>query len=261
MAVTSERQDRAAAPPTRRPPAPPRWSGRNGYSYFVSLMKFTLPVVAVVLVGLIVFWQQLMPNAKLLSADVSDLSADMAKNLVMIGPRYDGIDQNGRPYSLTAGVARQLEDNEDIVMLLQPTADMTLQDGAWAALSADRGRYNRRTERVFLVDNVNFFHDRGFELRAPYAEIDFVTSIARGDKGVEGQGPSGTIEAEGFEFRESDGVMVFTGKSHLVVLPEPDSGGGEEATPDPVLNVPQPTGKPPAAAPGSPQPSAPGGAG
>lgn len=253
MAVTTQRPERAPQPGRRRSPAPPRWSGRNAYSFFVALMKFTLPVVAVVLVGLIVFWQQLMPNAKLLSADLSDLSSDMARNLVMVGPRYDGIDQNGRPYSLTASVARQVEDNEDIVMLLEPTADMTLQDGAWAALSADRGRYNRKTERVFLVDNVNFFHDRGFELRAPYAEIDFVTSIARGDKGVEGQGPSGTIVAEGFEFRESDGVMLFTGQSHLVVLPEPDDGK-PAGVPDPVLQLPAPAGKPPApgaAAPGA----------
>ena len=244
----------------RRRPAPPRWSGRNGYSYFVSLMKFTLPVVAVVLVGLIVFWQQIMPNAKLLSADISDLSADMAKNLVMIGPRYDGIDQNGRPYSLTASVARQVEDNEDVMLLLQPTADMTLEDGAWAALSADKGRYNRKTEKVFLVENVNFFHDRGFELRAPYAEIDFVTSTARGDKGVEGQGPSGIIVAEGFVFQEAGGVMLFTGQSHLTVLPEPAgdkapggdgaTGGDKEGVPDPILNLP-PKAAPALAQPGT----------
>ncbi len=232
----------------RRRQAPPRWSGRNGYSYFVSLMKFTLPVVAVVLVGLIVFWQQLVPNGKLLSADLSDLSPDMAKNLVMVGPRYDGIDQYGRPYSLTATVARQVEDNEDIMLLMQPTADMTLEDGAWAALSADKGRYNRKSERIFLIDNVNFFHDRGFELRTPAAEIDFVTNVASGDKGVEGQGPSGLIEAEGFVFQQSGGVMLFTGKSHLTVLPDPDGKskdkgaggekGGDEKVPDPILNLP-----------------------
>lgn len=260
MTLAAGRPLHEKTPPENTPPepprgrrragsAPPRWSGRNGYSYFVSLMKFTLPVVAVVLVGLIVFWQQLVPNAKLLSADISDISADMAKNLVMVGPRYDGIDQSGQPYSVTATVARQADGNEDVLLLLKPTADLTLSDGAWAALSAEKGRYNRKSEHIFLAENVNFFHDRGFELRTSEAEIDFVKNVATSDKPVEGQGPSGYIEAEGFVFQQAGGILLFTGKSHLTVLPEPKGPKGEEpgsSVPDPVLNLPPKAAVPPA---------------
>lgn len=215
-----------------QPAAPPRWSGRNGYSFFVQLLKLTLPVAALVLAGLIVFWQQIMPSPRLLAPDFSDLSPEMAKSLLMTGPRYDGVDAKGLPYSLTAEAARQLEDNEDIVLLASPTADLTLEDGAWAALSADEGIYDRSSEQLLLKGNVNFFHDRGFELRTAEAVLDLKAAVARSQQAVEGQGPSGMIEAEGFEFRQEGGIMIFTGQSHLTVLPEPGKGPGSGAQPE-----------------------------
>ncbi len=240
MSLASDKTTVQQAPP--RPPAPPRWSGRNGYSFFVQLLKLTLPVTALVLAGLIVFWQQIMPSPRLLSADFSDLSPEMAKSLLMTGPRYDGVDAKGLPYSLTANAAQQHEDDENIIFLARPTADLTLEGGAWAALSADQGVFDRSTELLLLQGNVNFFHDRGFELRTSKAVLDLKAAIARGDQAVEGQGPSGMIEAEGFEFRQEGGIMMFTGQSHLTVLPEPGSsptdGTQPKETPLPQLDLP-----------------------
>lgn len=228
----------AQRPPARRT-APPRWSGRNGYSFFVQLLKLTLPVTALVLAGLIVFWQQIVPSPRLFSADLSDLSPEMAKSLLMTGPRYDGVDSKGLPYSLTADAAQQLEDDEDIILLAYPTADLALEGGAWAALSAEQGVYDRASEQLLLRGNVNFFHDRGFELRTSEAVLDLSTSVARGEQYVEGQGPSGMIEAEGFEFRQQGGIMIFTGQSHLTVLPEPGAGAAPAGgTPVPQLDLP-----------------------
>lgn len=215
-----------------RPPVP-RWSGANAYSNFVALLKVTLPVVAVCLVGLIVFWRDLVPNPKLIAPGISDLSADLAQNLAMVNPRYNGVDELGRPYTVTADSASQKGANENIIELERPTADITLENGAWIALSAERGRYNRKLERLLLADNVNFFHDQGFELRSPFAELDLRRSEARGNRGVEGQGPQGALEAEGFEFLEEGNVIIFTGKSHLTVYPQEDDGMLGGSTQDP----------------------------
>ena len=211
--------------PRGRPPAP-RWSGLNAYSSFVSLMKVTLPVVAVCLVGLIVFWRDLVPNAKLIAPGISSLSADLAQNLAMVNPRYNGIDEYGRPYTVTAESAMQKGANDNIIELIRPTGDMTLEGGAWITLSADHGRYNRKRERLLLTDNVNFFHDQGFELRSPSAELDLRNAEAHGNQGVEGQGPQGALEAEGFQFLERGNVIHFTGKSHLTIYPDEEDEGG-----------------------------------
>lgn len=216
-----EGQPKAAA---SKPPGP-RWSGRNTYSAFVQLLKFSLPVVAILLIGLMVFWQQIVPNPKFLLPDVGELSPEMARNLTMTKPRFDGLDDQGRPYTVTAETALQADGSGDIVDLSQPKADMTMDNGTWMALSADQGRYNRAEEMLYLDGQVNLFQDRGFELRTPSATIDFRSGIANGDQGIEGQGPSGQLSAEGFEVRNRGGIIIFTGKSHLTVLPDSSESG------------------------------------
>ena len=201
-----------------RAAAPPRWSGRNSYSNFVALMKVTLPVVAIMLVGLIVFWNKIVPNPRLLAPDFSSLSGDFAENLSMINPRFDGVDNQGRPYHLTASEAQQADTDANEVNLIGPSGDLTLEDGAWLSLAADLGRYLRKEELLYLEGNVSFFHDQGFEMQSPVALVDFHASRASGDQGVSGQGPSGLLEAQGFDFRNEAMDIYFTGKSHLTIF-------------------------------------------
>ncbi|HKY95200.1 MAG TPA: LPS export ABC transporter periplasmic protein LptC, partial [Kiloniellales bacterium] len=200
-----------------RAAAPPRWSGRNSYSNFVALMKVTLPVVAIMLVGLIVFWNKIVPNPRFLAPDFSSLSADFAQNLSMINPRFDGMDNKGRPYHLTASQAQQTDTDANEVKLVQPSGDLTLEDGTWLSLSADQGRYLRQEELLYLVGNVSFFQDEGFEMATPEALVDFRASRATGDQGVTGQGPAGLLDAEGFDFQNEGVDIIFTGKSHLTI--------------------------------------------
>lgn len=223
-------QDKEESPrpkPAAGKPPGPRWSGRNTYSAFVQLLKFALPVVAILLIALMIFWQKIVPNPKFLLPDVGELSADMARNLTMTKPRFDGLDDQGRPYTVTAETALQADGSGDVVDLVQPKADMTMDNGTWMALSAEQGRYDRAGDMLYLDGQVNLFQDRGFELRTPSATIDFKSGVANGDQGIEGQGPSGLLNAEGFEVRNRGGIIIFTGKSHLTVLPETsDSGTG-----------------------------------
>lgn len=217
MATVADGGERRSRRRRARAAAPPRWSGRNSYSNFVALMKVTLPVIAIMLVGLIVFWNKIVPNPRLLAPDLSSLSADFAENLAMVNPRFDGIDNEGRPYHLTASAAQQIDSNANEVTLMQPSGDLTLQDGTWLSLSADQGRYLRKEELLHLAGNVSFFHDEGFEMQSPTALVDFRGSRATGDEGVTGQGPSGMLEAEGFDFKNEGLIIIFTGKSHLTI--------------------------------------------
>jgi lipopolysaccharide export system protein LptC len=62
---------------------------------------------------------------------------------------------------------------------------------------------------------VNLFHDAGYELHTATATVDLGHNTARGTDPVEGHGPQGRIQAEGFEIRGTGHEIVFTGKSQL----------------------------------------------
>lgn len=230
----SERSEAAitAEAPVPAPPAgeprpgrqPPRLSGRNRYSRFVGLMKVLLPALAAALILLIFAWPQLTFKDERFRLGMSQLTREQAENLTMLNARYNGVDERRRPYTITADIATQSKQDENLIDLELPKADMTLDDGAWLALTARSGEYRRSDKVLDLTGAVNLFHDRGFELRSESARIDLGAGTAEGLEPVQGQGTFGSVVAEGFRVLDRGQTIIFTGKSRLVILP-----GAQEA--------------------------------
>ncbi|MGF1595265.1 MAG: LPS export ABC transporter periplasmic protein LptC [Kiloniellaceae bacterium] len=202
------------------PPAPPRLSGRNSYSLFVSSMKVLLPAVAAGLVVLVVAWPHLMPDFSRSGLDFAKIARDQAKTLNMLNARYSGVDDNNQPFNVAADMATQTPDNENLVELQHPKADIRTSEGNLVALAARVGHYHREEETLDLAGNVHLVHDDGFDIVTESARIDLKEGSAAGDAAVSGQGPSGELQSEGFRLRERGQIIVFTGKSRLLIYPE-----------------------------------------
>ncbi len=199
---------------------PPRLSGRNRYSLFVSTMKIMLPALAAALILLVFAWPQLSFKDERFRLGMSRFALDQAENLTMLNARYDGLDEQRRPYMITADMATQAKQDETLIDLELPKADMTMEDGAWLALTARTGEYRRSVELLDLAGSVSLFHDRGFELFSESARIDLAAGTAEGLEPVNGQGTFGTVEAEGFRVLDRGQTIIFTGKSRLVLYPD-----------------------------------------
>lgn len=207
-------------PPGQRPP-PPRLSGRNSYSLFVSSMKLLLPALAAGLVLLVVAWPQLMPDVTRSGLDFQKIARDQAKTLNMLNARYSGVDENNQPFNVAADLATQAPDNENVVELQHPKADIRTTDGDLVALSARVGHYHREEETLDLTGRVHLVHDDGFDMITESASVSLKDGSAAGDEAVVGQGPSGKLQSEGFRLRERGQVILFTGKSSLLIYPDP----------------------------------------
>jgi lipopolysaccharide export system protein LptC len=201
-------------------PAPPRLSGRNSWSIFVGFMKVLLPALAVALILLVVIWPQLSQDDGRFRIRVSDMSLEQADSLSMLNARFEGVDEHDQPFTLTADEATQTAGDDNLVRLELPKGDITLEDGTWLALTAQEGLYRRDMQMLELSGGVTLFHDQGFELRTPMARVDLEAGTAWGSERVEGQGPFGTLVAEGFRVLDRGERIVFTGRSRTVFHPD-----------------------------------------
>ncbi len=220
---TARSPRRGTAPANRRPRAAgraPRMSMRNRYSMFVGFMKVLLPALAAALMLLVVAWPQFTIDDSGFRLSVSKLAPDQADSLTMLNARFDGLDDEERPYTLTADMATQSDSDKDLVELELPKADITLEDGTWLALTARSGEYRQKSRILDLTGSVSLFHDQGFELRTEAARIDLVKGRAEGAQPVQGQGGAGLIQAEGFRVLDRGARIIFTGKAHMIVNPE-----------------------------------------
>lgn len=203
--------------PPSLPLQPPRLSGRNRYSFFVSLFKVLLPAMAAALILLVAAWPQFMIEDPRFRLVANKLVSGQTESLTMLNPRYSGSDEKSRPYTITADMATQSRKGASSVELELPKGDIKLGDDEWLAVTARTGQFQRDKQILDLNGSVSLFHDRGFELHTEAARIDLDRGTAQGDASVVGQGGQGSIEAEGFQVLDRGRRVIFTGKSHLII--------------------------------------------
>lgn len=190
-----------------------------GYSRFVSMSKLLLPVVAALLIGLIVVWPHVKAVEKQFRMGFASLDVDASEDPSLVNPRYTGANSEGRFFSITADLARTPPADKEVIDLEQPKADLTLEDGTWVVLTAESGIFYRDANTLDLIGNVNVFHDSGYEFSTASAQIDLKTGTASGAEPVEGQGPFGDLQAEGFRMTGKGNTIYFTGKATLFLHP------------------------------------------
>lgn len=223
-AATTGPTSRAAGPrlAVLRPSTETR-SHSRWHTGFVRSLRVFLPVIAILLLAAIVIWPQMQSDDLRFRIGFAAITSNLDGEPNLLNPRYVGTDDKNRPFAITADIAKHLtgsdvpEERAEIGLEM-PKADITMDDGTWLVLTADTGVYARGNEILDLEGSVNLFHDTGYEFRTEEATVDLNRGLASGDVPVEGQGPFGTLKAEGFRLIDRGQRIVFTGKSKLVLM-------------------------------------------
>ncbi len=182
----------------------------------VRAAKRLLPGLALVLLALIVLWPEFERTEDRSRIAFRRSIQPRPEAVRVTAPRYQGIDELNRPYTVTADTAQQA-GSEEVMDLEAPRADILMTDGSWIYLQSAEGRYNRPADHLDLSGAVTIFHDNGTMLRTEAAAVELADGSAAGDTAVAAQGPFGTLTSEGFRLRERGAVVVFTGQAHAVL--------------------------------------------
>lgn len=186
-----------------------------GYSWFVKVAKLALPVAALVIVGIV--FANLSENP--VAQQITDLpaTADAAAGQVeLVSARYEGVDEKGQPYTVTADKAER-SPNKDEVLLENPKGDLGLENKSWIAVHADKGAYNMESAVLNLAGNVRLFHDEGYEILTDQAQVDIRARTLRSDAPVQGQGPVGSLRARSMQMTDGGNLIVFGGPATLTL--------------------------------------------
>ncbi|CCQ75137.1 LPS export ABC transporter periplasmic protein LptC [Magnetospira sp. QH-2] len=187
------------------------------YSRMVSVLKILFPIIAVVLMALIAVWPHIQPEDNRFRIGIASMEVGDVDQVGMVNARYLGADDEGRAFSVSADLARNLDGGTERVELEMPKADITLRDGTWLVLTANSGLYSQDAKSLDLKGAVNLFHDTGYEIRTSVARVDLNRNQASSDQPVVGQGPFGDLQAQGFEILDRGRTIQFTGKTKIVI--------------------------------------------
>ena len=212
--IAAPRAPRRITPPSRE-----RWSPSAGQMarrrVMVGALKWLVPGAGVALLLTIAIWPELEGAEERARVSFRRVAQTAPEAIRIVSPRYQGVDEQNRPYTVTASVATQGQ-NQDIVDLTAPRADLVMTDG-WVLLESREGRLDKARNHLDLRGEVTLWHDGGNLLVTEEAAIELKEGNASGDKPVAAQGPFGTLVSEGFRLYDKGAVIVFTGQSRALL--------------------------------------------
>jgi lipopolysaccharide export system protein LptC len=198
---------------------------RRGRS--VRLLKVALPLVVFVTLGYVGYWwlqsRGTIVDPTLLQGVPTD--AQKKAEVTVQDVKYDGKDDKGRPFSITAVSASHVDGDDRHISLKKPLADITMASGAYVALTANDGLLDRDADIITLNGDVTLFHDNGLSFQTDSATINLKEKTAEGSDVVEGQNGDGELISQGFRVLDDGDTIEFTGKAYMKIYPKKDKEG------------------------------------
>ena len=181
-----------------------RWRAR---AQRVRLYRRVLPIVILMLAGGALTWtvfRTVMSGVERKASESREIRLD--------NPMFHGQDAQGRSFVVGAkGAIRDPATGH--FRLVGPLLKLNLGGRKVTELTADGGTYIETSRKVVIGPNVKISDGgSGFVLTTPEAVVDTNTGVVTGDKGVQGQGPLGTINASSYAIYDQGQRVVFSGQ-------------------------------------------------
>lgn len=188
--------------------------------FAVLVAKVGLPLLAAGLLAAVALWPEIARMSDSTRLSFRRVFALQAESGRMLQPHYRGVDERGRPYTMTASWAAQ--DGPDRINLGDPKGDMVLESGAWMQVEAKRGVFLQHSEQLDLSQDVVVYRDDGTVMRTDAAAVDVKQGAASSNDQTHAEGPFGVLDAQGFTVIDQGGAIQFQGPARLIV-----NGGGQ----------------------------------
>jgi lipopolysaccharide export system protein LptC len=186
--------------------------------WVVALTKRVLPLVAIALLACLALWPEFMGNS-----DRSRFTFRHAgitpEGGQLSDPHYQGVDEQGHPYTLTASSARQVSPER--VNLVDPKGDISTDASNWTMVEANEGVFRNKDAQLDLSGDVTMYRDDGTTLHTAAMAIDLKAGAAAGGELVHVEGPFGTLDAQGFTLTDKGTTIHFTGPGRLLLNGRP----------------------------------------
>ena len=190
------------------------------------LVKLLLPAVAAALAGLLVLLPGLSDKNGEFQLKISRPKDGELEKLHMENTVFYITDDNNRVNSLIADTIDETEPGSKLIKLIRPEGLLPTADDLWVSIKAPVGYFDQRKNLLWLEQTVNMVYSDGMTAVTEKMYYDGNKAKAYADTPVKADGYFGNLEAEGFEYYKDKKMMVFTGKSKIVI--KQDNGGEKQ---------------------------------
>ncbi|MCJ9428125.1 LPS export ABC transporter periplasmic protein LptC [Kordiimonas marina] len=215
---TSERAARTEARAALMP-VPHASAESPAWDRFIRLMRVTLPASAAILGAVTVLWPFLNDTEVSFTLSKDDVAKSDGQ-IRMTKMRYTGTDSVNRLFKVEAAAGIQDTPSSPRIRLSDIRAEMEVEPGVKAHVSARTGIYRMKESTLSLVGGVHVETGNGYRLDMAGAEVDLKAHTATGQGEINGQSKLGTIRAGHMEIIADKEEGTFSGGIDIHITPE-----------------------------------------
>ena len=207
---------------TLRPRLGPRLGPHLGgrYSRRVDRLRFLLPAIALFLLAVVMAWPWLSGGYHGLIVPVLKNAAHGDNEVMrMAKPRYVGQTKASDAYEVTASSAFLDPRDPDRIHLDQLNAVVEQAGDEPVNLRADQGVYLRERDLLELDGDLELTFGDGYRFTTESARVDLGRGFVAGDEPVAGEGPVGSLAADGFDIEDGGKKLRFEGRVRVTIEP------------------------------------------
>jgi lipopolysaccharide export system protein LptC len=187
------------------------------HSRNVHILRKALPVLAVLVLASYFISSSLSVSVGDLTASISGVEVS-GGNLRMTNPKLKGADKKNGDYVVSADYADQDIKNPKIVKLHAIKADVSSRSGGWSRMTAARGIFDSKTEKLIMQDRITVATSSGVTGELKHATLDMPTQTLRSHRPVSFVLPNGTVSANALTFESGKHMLTFRGKVKVHVV-------------------------------------------
>ena len=183
----------------------------------VRLAKLILPSFAAVLVALLLIFPSLQNNGKEFLLDVTLPKKGELEKLHVEQTVLNITDKKNRVNNFTADNIDETEPGSKLIKLTNPKGIIPTAKGPWYNIEAPIGYYDQNKQTLRLEQNVDVIYSDGMMGKTQAMTYDFKTETAVSTTPTHADGTFGSLDSQGFKFYNTKDLIIFTGKTHIVI--------------------------------------------
>ena len=181
----------------------------------IRVLRVALPSIIGILLAVLAFSP--FSNTREMSFVLAKDEVNLAKERMRVSNAlYRGEDTKGRPFTLSAGSAVQKSSSEPLLRMTDLDGRLVMDNGP-ATLSAERGTYDMRTEKVSVEGPLSFASGDGFSLTANNVAFMLKTKTMQSFGPVQGTTRVGTFQAGRMSADAEARIVRLEGGAHLQI--------------------------------------------
>ncbi len=190
----------------------------------IKSIELLFPSIAAILLGLLI----IIPNAKQseesFGLDITLPKQGELEKLHVESSELFITDKDNKVNKFNADNIDETAPGSKLIKLSNPKGKIPTLKGPWYNIEAPIGYYDQNKNTLKLEQNVKMTYSEGYTATTEAMEYDFQKNIGLSTTPTHGEGAAGQIDSQGFKFYKNQNLLIFTGKTHIIIKEEQIKG-------------------------------------